>query len=335
MSFTYERNWSFSFNNLYTPTSNTDDPQYALWAIKAMLLGQLGGLSSGLWTTYYSCNGVTAGTPGDGVDRWGSTYTPANILSGTVAHSWYVLKSPLMNGKTFYLLISYNQSSNLNAKFAMSAVAPTGGTATSDPILSQSWNFSASGYTALPSFATTQLLRFNLCLASDGSAIIFSKASTSATINPQEPEFGFMVIAPVGCNPLDNYPIFTFALTNTSNTGGLASTQLLSNDYNPALLYNGTSAYIGILGSQYVDSNAVTYSLDGLTNQLWIDTPWMIVSNSTGWHTRGRLPDIGILPVNSSSSLGPGWAAHDVNGNVTFITVGCLLIPANSVPILM
>ncbi len=91
MAFTYERTWAFSIDNPYTPSTALDESRYGLWAVKAMLLGQMGGLVSGLWTIDSSCDSVTAGVAGDGIDRWGgAVYTlhlPAGAVIGAVSGS--------------------------------------------------------------------------------------------------------------------------------------------------------------------------------------------------------------------------------------------------------
>lgn len=51
--------------------------------------------ANSVWTVRYSCDGAVAGTAGDGVDRWTSTFTPAKLVraaSGS-AHSWMVLRN--------------------------------------------------------------------------------------------------------------------------------------------------------------------------------------------------------------------------------------------------
>src|SRR5574340_597122 len=70
-----------------------------LWAIKALLMQQIAGGTVGAsgappagaaWTCYYSCDGTTAGTANDGVDRWGSPFDGSKLVYNTPgsAHSW-------------------------------------------------------------------------------------------------------------------------------------------------------------------------------------------------------------------------------------------------------
>ena len=75
--------------------------QFFIWSFKAALMDQLstgttGGAARGVnsvWTCLGSSNGTTGAL--DGVDRWTSTFTPANLvraLSGS-PHSWIVLRN--------------------------------------------------------------------------------------------------------------------------------------------------------------------------------------------------------------------------------------------------
>lgn len=152
---TFELTWDESRNNAYTPSSTADQAQWLLYAIKTLLMAQTLVYKDytnttvasplGAWTCYYSCNGTTAGTPNDGVDRWGATYTPANILFGSgspaSAHSWIVLKSPW----GLYCLISYWGNGLYDCRICFSLTAPTGGSTTADPTMTNAFGHNLSG----------------------------------------------------------------------------------------------------------------------------------------------------------------------------------------------
>lgn len=103
---TFEKTWQFQSNNLMDTSNATNDYKHLMWWYKAFLKGDVSnnvgsngqgtafnyqGLNgstltsiSGLWTCYYSCDGVNVGTAGDGYDRWGTQgLTTAN--SGSAA----------------------------------------------------------------------------------------------------------------------------------------------------------------------------------------------------------------------------------------------------------
>lgn len=109
-----------------------------IWAIKAAFKNTIlmanGVPASSAWTVEYSCDSVTAGTAGDGVDRWTNTFDGTKIVraNGAVAHSWIVLKSPAGLGP-YYLCIQWNGSVDYQCNFIFSKVAFTGGTTTARP----------------------------------------------------------------------------------------------------------------------------------------------------------------------------------------------------------
>lgn len=94
------------------------------------------------WTMYYSCDGVTAGTANDGVNRvmTAGAYDQSKWVRAAagVAHSWYVLKSGssicgALPGVPFYLIVDYGTSADTTVNVYLSKAAPTGGTTTARP----------------------------------------------------------------------------------------------------------------------------------------------------------------------------------------------------------
>jgi hypothetical protein len=339
----YERSWSFSFDNFYTATSQLDYCRWQFWALKALLTGQLGGLTQGLWTMYASCDSVTAGTMNDGVDRWGSTYTPANIVRGTAAavRSWYVLKSPTMNGVTVYVTFSFDGTDDRSATLMHSIVAPTGGTTTARPTASGERPFSDSlGLALYWNGAGFGLTSVNLSLSTTGDFIFFAFRS-GATSGPYA-NTAVMVMAPVDCHASDTRPIFTFKYGGAE--GGLLDTAFNHQMMSSPLAANGcatqnsagTDSHAGlpVIGGQVVPGTP-----DVLTGKL-ITLPAIVqVHTSVGgtWHLRGRLPDIFLQPDSGSSAsyVKPGTAIMDATGNVTHVCVGgVIFFPANSIPAL-
>lgn len=84
---------------------------------------------SSFWTIDYSCDGTTAGTAGDGVNRW-TDATKVIRASGAVAHSWMVLKHTTLG---VWLLIQYNGTNDYNWKLFLAKNAFTGGSTTVAP----------------------------------------------------------------------------------------------------------------------------------------------------------------------------------------------------------
>jgi hypothetical protein len=144
MSTTFELTWQEDNNRVPTQDTLAHLQAYLAWYLKALPMGQVTltdssgnpiGSPSGLWTCYYSCDGSTAGTAGDGVDRWTSTFTPSKIVvnSPGSAHSWFVLHSSALG---IYVCIDVNNGLGSGGQYvsiSMSKVAYTGGSTTARP----------------------------------------------------------------------------------------------------------------------------------------------------------------------------------------------------------
>lgn len=124
------------------------------WLLKEFLKGSVvsGTLqgtrhANSLWTCYYSCDSVTAGTAGDGVDRWTTYANVVNAASGS-AHSWWCGYNAATG---IYCLIDVNNTTN-SARISFSFVAYTGGTTTLGPTSTEGW---CAGTTTVDATATT------------------------------------------------------------------------------------------------------------------------------------------------------------------------------------
>lgn len=123
--------------------------QWEIWYFIQSLLGNIGGLSSGKWTVYQSCDHAAYGTANDGVDRWTSSFDATKIVQASSgAHSWFVLKSPSGLGKSgsVYMIVDYLGSSTNQVFISFCTTAPTTGSTTqapSSPTANDTWNGSS------------------------------------------------------------------------------------------------------------------------------------------------------------------------------------------------
>jgi hypothetical protein len=329
----YERNWAFSFDNAYIIASALDYTRWQVWSWKALLCGQLGGLTLGLWSVYSSSDGSTAGNgDGPGVDRWTSTYNGSLLVRAAAgsAHSWVVLKSPLMNGINFYLTISLGTTNDAYILAKFSKVAPTGGTTTADPTASDSWTYGAfTGTVACnvaPAANTVQ--RSSICLSSVGDFIFINTPNGYAF-----PHCVTMAIAPVGCHPNDRYPIWNYAGYSNTAPGGISYTTLSTQVNNNNATRTGSVAVAAAWECLICMSAKTAETPDLLTGKRETLPSWVMVNAgaTTEWHQRGRLPDIFVVGGNSVSvPVGP--VLMDGGGNPTHVFLGNLVVPANAVP---
>lgn len=340
MSINYEKNWQFAINvGPYFPTSDVDATRYQLWALKASLKGELGGLTgSGLWTHVSSSDSVTTST---GSDLWGSTYDGTKIVrSNTVARSWIVLQSPsgTMNGKTFYLSISFDGTVDNAASIHLSKTAPAGATTGTSPSGSDRWGL---GNAAQPSNwnvgaggAATYPYWFNTLLTTTGDFVHFSQRGGTNN-NYSGPQCGAMVVCPVSCAAADLFPVYTWK-GQTDTQPGWTNATPMTNFTNPGRSgVDGTLAGWSVNITQPATIGAATYALDTLTNSLLAMPCNIVASNAAGWHARGRLPDIGFISfVGGSVPTRSGFVVRDPTTKaVKFVSIGNLLLPMNAVPI--
>lgn len=176
---TLVKTWQMSLNNAAgNQGSSVLDNRQILRAIKNQLLG----FATNPWTTYYSNNGTTAGTAGDGVDRWtadSSLVWAGNI--GTSAASWYVFQNNQI-GTGFQMLWFLSPTTNQgnNERWFGIWISPsagfTGGTTQTRPTATDEVQigFNTGGSTNIWNpWTTTQSYRWHAWHSSDGQVTRF------------------------------------------------------------------------------------------------------------------------------------------------------------------
>lgn len=364
---TMEKTWQFDTNRVHARCGAADTTNisaaWILWYLKAFLLGQIGGATQGLWSTYYSCDSVTAGTANDGVDRWGTTFDSTKVVMGTStgsAKSWYVLKSPVLpNGMTVYLVIHATgtqfQGTVVNGcvQFYFSKAAPSGGTSTAGPTLpSDCWPLPVD-----KQYGTIQIIgnvqnptanydngmphHVHAGLTTDGSIfyLIGSKDSTGCA------EFGFIFALLANTKANDQYPFWSmqsyqkvvngaFDITNLS--GWTTPSQTFVNTCRNAFgnMAAVTPMAIPYVGNYSILSTTVVSGIDPV-DQSWFDFPcWVGFGGTTGgsgsgYQFKGRLQDFAMGPVQAGQGV-----VDALSGSITSMLLGALWVPSNTAPLL-
>ncbi len=171
---TFSKTWQQDINRNSYDTTNTQGPSRSvLFYIKDFLTGHIGGATLGLWTVDHSCDSAVAGTPGDTVDRWGTTYNRTKLVRAApgVAHSWMVLKSATT--PALYLTLDYAGDANNDVLFKMSKAAPTGGTRFDRPSATDEWGWDYLSGKNLAELVTTNH-RLNGWLSTDGTQFMIA-----------------------------------------------------------------------------------------------------------------------------------------------------------------
>lgn len=121
----------------------------AIWALKEHMKNTAtGGATSGtrhansVWAVRYSCDSVTAGVAGDGVDRWAAITNLVWNNTGS-AHSWFVLRNTTLG---YEVCIDLNSASTNSIRIAVAEVATpfTGGTTTTGPTAANEFDMGSS-----------------------------------------------------------------------------------------------------------------------------------------------------------------------------------------------
>jgi len=123
------KTWQYNVNQRISAQGT-----YAANSQKMMrtIVNSLIGFANHAWTTCYSCNGTTAGTAGDTVNRWTSDGYLVWNNAGS-AHSWWVGKQTGISSN-FQVCIDLNSSFSYNATIVISNSAGfTGGSTTARP----------------------------------------------------------------------------------------------------------------------------------------------------------------------------------------------------------
>jgi len=270
---------------------------------------------SGLATVRYSCNSVTAGTAGDGVNRW-SALTDLVWNNAGSAHSWIVLR---MYG-TAELLISC-ESSAINGQNLLVATSPSvgfsGGSTTARPTAADE-RVVVSSTTWGGVVNTDQSVKMHLLKSTDGqswrwligntgqigTAWIFGKA---VQFNPTAWPASFSM----------------FAIGGSPNTNVLTQTNL---NANANFFGYGASAMTMYLGGMYYASglaNANITSANDLSGN-WPFLPQELFSATTsnrGAH--GYLCDLwyGSTTTATGASFPLTGTQHQ------FVQFGSLILP--------
>jgi hypothetical protein len=112
------KTWRFNVNKIQASAANLDWHRQMMRAIKDALIGDgaWGTEPTSIWTVDYSCDSVTAGTPGDAVDRWDAD-TDLVWDRELDPHSWIVFNTGI-NGGAAQLCINLdnNASSSVNSQ---------------------------------------------------------------------------------------------------------------------------------------------------------------------------------------------------------------------------
>lgn len=314
---------------IYDNSSAAGVSKSVIWNLKACLMdqvtsGSLTGVrdSSSVWTCRYSCTGAVSGTVDDGVDRWGSSYTPGNITqaASTSNHSWIVLHN---SASACDILISTNSATASSFRVALSKNGFSGGGLNWDPTATDVLNFgstSQASTTTAAAISDTATGNFNWChftTSTDGQ-FFFTCSRTGLGIFTTFICF----IQTTNADASDTRNQYTYMVGSTSGRGvpveaGVSSTSFSS-------LLPNASAVTSAGGPSSTTFGATkytgTYGVDALTGN-YLVFPIFAASLAAQIAFRGQFPDMFYVGTATVGSAYPSGSNYDL------MVVGDLLIP--------
>lgn len=287
--------------------------------------------ANSIWTLDSSCDGTTAGSPGDGIDRLNkTTFTPANwvLNSSGSAHSWAVLFN---SSYSMYCLIDCNGNNNAYGRIAFSSSAFSGGTTTNGPTAASEfdmgtasvgvsqqcplWNDDVAGNFNYGHFVTTNTGEYMFLCSRSGLGCGFSTA--------------FGLWGTTGAQTGDTRNKFAFYTTQVSSRGAGTVGTLSSNasiigrlPNNSAPVSSGGIGVPSFGGTAYMGAQGV----DALTGNYLVYDMVVMSLNVGQISRRGLLTDlywVGTAPLLGSV---PSAAAQER------VIMGDVIIPFTGTP---
>ncbi len=313
---TFLRNWTNYQNQVPADQSTLEkQAQSILWAVKDKLV------TAG-WTVTQSSDSVTA----DGTDNW---TTSANLVWGTGAHSWVVLKSPNnfpSTGENTYFAIDLANANKYQVSLRLATADWTGGTTSSI----------GTGTNAV-SWANQQFLKstlanakWHLHVSSEGDVVWYVSRDSAGYA-----AFGYMAVACTDTQSGDDWPIYEFANFLESGVGAFEDDEFASTVHIRGHWIDGVADpdTVMVWPNRAGSSTPITDSFDANGDDnggKYPAFPLYAVSVATGKVSfRGRIYDLRAAPSNNAIVQG---TTEPVGGPVSAAIVGQLWLPADTAP---
>lgn len=315
---TLTKTWQHNVNNSISALGSALADNRRLWrSIKNALIG----FGTNPWVVRYSCNSVTAGTAGDGVDRWVSDSDLVWNSNGS-ANSWIVLRQVGISS-TFEMLIALQTSTSLatTAYISVSTVAYTGGTTANRP--TSTAETVISNATTISSISSDMATRWSVSQSTDGQCTRIVVAASGVT------QFWLLIDKP--SNPTTGWgtPFIGFLTVGSPTAAALCA----SNSPKGAMRNSSTAgtAYMLCEGDTIgvVPANTVFGQINNEISSEWPMIPIAFASGTVGIRGRhGTLQDVwlGSNAVATADTY-PG------DGSNQFVQFGNIILPWNGGPV--
>lgn len=306
------KTWQFNVNNLAAAQGTVGaDARLLLYNFVTAMIG----FGSNPWVVDYSCLSATAGTKGDGVNRWTSAGALVWAAAGT-AHSWMVLKQTGIASTYEILFDCSSATTGTVMTIAVSFSAGfTGGTNTTAPTATDQQNIINNGLWL--TLGSDLGIRWSVMQSSDGACTRMFAFAGGTLLN------GYIFDTPANTTTGWSNPSFTFAgataaAFNAATLGGAAS----------GYIRNGTTTGTSAVT---VEATMAGTLMTAATVPNDIDSNWPMLPigiYSTTTNLRGRQGTFVDLWAGSSTvATGDTYPATGNN----FIQIGVLIFPWSGV----
>lgn len=289
--------------------------------------------AGGTWTVDSSCDGTTAGTAADGVNRW-TDATKVIRANGAVAHSWMVLKHATLG---YWLLIDYNGAADYNVKMWLGKAAFTGGTTTAAPTVATSVQ---TGTTTFWSSADTTAAagkisktvdatgRFTLLWGKTGSAKATGAMGLTQCVGGYASDTTPDVLW-LDSGTTTNPPCHA----NQNSWRVTSSPAMVSRNWNNTVAVNCSPLAFSANNSAGTDFLGGSMNGPDAQDGKYIDYPIRVaVTTAANFADKGVMQDWSWAPYGSTSSTLAQNTMAEVAGTPTHILIGSCWIPWNTQP---
>ncbi|HSX21505.1 MAG TPA: hypothetical protein VLE97_01870 [Gaiellaceae bacterium] len=312
---TLTKTWQFNVNNAIVALgSSLADNRRLLRSIKNAMVG----FTTNPWTMRYSCDSVTAGTAGDGVDRWTADANLVWANAGS-AHSWAVIRQTGI-ATNFELLLSCETAAGLGqilTAYISFSAGFTGGTTTARPTATdEQVLISAANWSGV---STDVASRWSVMQSTDGQCtrVIIASAGAATAYwlleKPANPTTGWS-------NPsislmIQNVPVFSTLCAAASTAAKMRNG---STTGNVVFLCEGNNTNL-------IPADTTFGTVANEIDSSWPMTPIAVASYTVG--VRGRHGTLQDLWFGQASIATADTYPNDASNQ--FVQFGCLIFPWN------
>lgn len=247
------------------------------------------------WSMYYSCDGTTAGTANDGVNRimTANAYDQAKWVRAPAAsaHSWYVLKSgssicAALASTPFYLIVDYGTAADNTFNLYLSKAAPTGGTTTARPTATDEVGLTNAV------MADVTVATHRLCFTTDAVGN-FSLTYAKASAGLEHTLFGVTQLVAPGLQAGDVFPMAIYFESLTGTRGGGSGSTM-----------TGSAGFSGVAGlvSRSPSNNVAPSSNTGNGLIVPINTGWLTATTTHQANSKTDTLDCKVMFVGTATT---------------------------------